>query len=159
MKKLSFIVFFLIGSLYIYGQSSDSLKVAVKPLTEIQRDSLLISIEKNFSDIAHDAFRKNKVGRYKVYRTSNIYNSLKLDTATGRATALQIGINDDKARGEYLICGKIEDFLFTEEIIGRYALYPTGNNYNFILIDTILGSAYQVQWSTKSEQCGRWRIW
>lgn len=82
MKKLSFIVFFLIGSLYIYGQSSDSLKVAVKPLTEIQRDSLLISIEKNFSDIAHDAFWKNQVGRYqvgryKVYRTSNIYNSLK----------------------------------------------------------------------------------
>lgn len=44
-------------------------------------------------------------------------------------------------------------------IVGRYELYPTGNNYNFILIDTIFGRSYQVQWSTESNQCGKWRIW
>ena len=34
------------------------------------------------------------VGRYKVYPTTNVYNSLKLDTATGKVTALQISLGD-----------------------------------------------------------------
>ena len=156
MKNLLFIVIFLISSLCIYGQGSDSLKVDIKPLTEIQRDSLLTSIEKNISDITNDAFWKNQIGRYKVYRTTNIYISLKLDTCTGCVTMLQIGIDKDSDRMECSVCNAINS---DSDVIGRYELYPTGNNYNFILIDTIFGSAYQVQWSTQREECGRWRIW
>ena len=156
MKNLYLTIISLIGALCVYGQDIDSLqKVIVKPLTEIQRDSLLTNIEKNVYHIADDAFWKNRVGRYKVYRTSNIYNSLKLDTATGRITALQIGINNDKSRFEYLVC----DALFPSgEINGRFELYPTGNNYNFILIDTIVGLTFQVQWSTEKDSCGIWPI-
>ena len=129
------------------------------PLTQIQRDSLLISIESNVEYLAKEAADlKKHVGRYKVYRTTNIYNSLKLDTATGQVTALQIGINNDKSRFEYPVCDAIETD-YDWMIVGRYELYPTGNNYNFILIDTIFGRSYQVQWSTESNQCGRWRIW
>lgn len=156
MKKLYLIIIILIGVLSAYGQTSDTLKVAVKPLTEVQRDSLLTSIQTNVCHIADDTYWKNRVGRYKVYRTSNIYNSLKLDTATGRITALQIGINNDKSRFEYSVCDAINS---DATIIGRYELYPTGNNYNFILIDTVFGSSYQVQWSTTSDQCGIWRIY
>ena len=159
MKKICLIFISLIVVLNANGQVSDSAKVAAKPLTDIQRDSLLTNIGQNVRTIADEATDlKNKVGRYKVYRTTNIYNSLKLDTASGRITALQIGINNDKSRFEYTVCDAIEDDP-KWRIIGRYELYPTGNNFNFILIDTILGQAYQVQWSTKNEECGIWIIW
>ena len=159
MKKICLIFISLIVVLNANGQVSDSAKVAAKPLTDIQRDSLLTNIGQNVRTIADETTGlKNKVGRYKVYRTTNIYNSLKLDTASGRITALQIGINNDKSRFEYTVCNAIEDDP-KWRIIGRYELYPTGNNFNFILIDTILGRAYQVQWSTKNEECGIWVIW
>ncbi len=159
MKKICLIFISLIVVLNANGQVSDSAKVAAKPLTNIQRDSLLTNIGQNVRIIADETTGlKNKVGRYKVYRTTNIYNSLKLDTASGRITALQIGINNDKSRFEYTVCDAIEDDP-KWRIIGRYELYPTGNNFNFILIDTILGQAYQVQWSTKNEECGIWVIW
>ena len=37
------------------------------------------------------------------------------------------------------------------EINGRFRLYPTDNIYNFILLDTSVGSVYQVQWSHEPE--------
>ena len=71
MKNLYLTIISLIGALCVYGQDIDSLQnVIVKPLTEIQRDSLLTNIEKNVYNIADDAFWKNRVGRYKVYRMS-----------------------------------------------------------------------------------------
>ena len=160
MKKICLIfISFIAVVLNANGQTSDSVKVATKPLTNIQRDSLLTNIGQNVRIIANETSDlKHEVGRYKVYRTTNIYNSLKLDTASGRITALQIGINNDKSRFEYIVCNAIEDDP-KWRIIGRYELYPTGNNFNFILIDTILGQAYQVQWSTKNEECGIWVIW
>ena len=30
---------------------------------------------------------------------------------------------------------------------GRFKLYPTGNNYNFIMVDVIDGRTWQVQWN------------
>ncbi len=158
MNKIYLIFLFLTMTLGVYGQNSDSLRVVTKqPLTDIQRDSLLTNIQQNVRIIADNAADlKSKVGRYKIYRTTNIYNSLKLDTASGRITALQIGINNPKGRFEYEVCDAIEDDI-KWRIIGRYELYPTGNNYNFILIDTIFGLAYQVQWSTDNN-CGIWRI-
>lgn len=161
MKKICLLLLCIVISNGVYAQNIDSVKVTPKPhpLTQNQRDSLLMSIESNVEYLAKEAADlKKHVGRYKVYRTTNIYNSLKLDTATGQVTALQIGINNDKSRFEYSVCDAIETD-YDWMIVGRYELYPTGNNYNFILIDTIFGRSYQVQWSTESNQCGRWRIW
>ena len=31
---------------------------------------------------------------------------------------------------------------------GRFKLYPTGNMYNFIMVDVIDGRTWQVQWNT-----------
>lgn len=95
------------------------------------------------------------VGRYKIYPTTNIYTSLKLDTASGRITALQISLGDT-----YGIEYDITDAVVPDEtIIGRFELYPTKNNFNFILLDTIFGYAYQVQWSTNSEECMIIPLW
>ena len=35
---------------------------------------------------------------------------------------------------------------------GRFKLYPTDNMYNFIMVDVINGSTWQVQWSTKENK-------
>ena len=158
MYKSCLIIASLILSLAVYGQNPDSLANAKNPLTAYQRDSLLVEIEQNTSAIVKTfTGLKNTIGRYKIYKTSNIYNSLKLDTASGKITALQIGINNDKSRFEYLVCEEVEPNS-SLQFIGRYELYSTSNNYNFILLDTILGWAYQVQWSTNNDQCGIWRI-
>ena len=35
---------------------------------------------------------------------------------------------------------------------GRFKLYPTGNMFNFIMVDVINGRSWQVQWSTKKDE-------
>lgn len=161
MNKFYLLSVFLLCSMQIFAQDIDSLEIAQKrkPLNEMQRDSVLINIHNNVDFLASIKLRDKSsiVGRYKVYRTTNIYNSLMLDTASGKITALQISINDDERRFEYPICDAVEKDL-QWQIIGRFELYPTGNNYNFILLDTILGYSYQVQWSTKRSDCGIWEI-
>lgn len=47
---------------------------------------------------------------------------------------------------EYLI-----SIAYDKLVNGRFALYPTQNTYNFILLDQIDGRTWQVQWSFKRE--------
>ena len=35
---------------------------------------------------------------------------------------------------------------------GKFKLYPTGNTYNFIMVDVESGKTWQVQWSTKENE-------
>ena len=35
---------------------------------------------------------------------------------------------------------------------GRFKLYPTGNMYNFIMVDVINGRSWQVQWSNSKNK-------
>ena len=42
---------------------------------------------------------------------------------------------------------------------GRFKLYTTDNNYNFIMVDVINGNTYQVQWNTKSKKRFVSRFW
>lgn len=46
-----------------------------------------------------------------------------------------------------------------ETVTGRFKLYPTQNNYNFILLDTTFSFAYLMQWSTEKNKCRRIRLW
>lgn len=83
---------------------------------------------------------------YKLYKTQNMWIFIKLNTQTGRMTLVQYSVNDDTDRGEFdlniinLAVGK-------EKINGRFALTPTENMWNFILLDQIDGDVWQVQWS------------
>jgi hypothetical protein len=68
-----------------------------------------------------------------------------LDTATGKMWQLQYDIEGDnrgyaELNSKDLASGKVR-------ISGRFTLYPTTNMYNFILLDQIDGSTWQVQWS------------
>ena len=47
---------------------------------------------------------------------------------------------------------KIESGYFNIQKNGRYKLYPTGNMYNFIMVDVEMGDTWQVQWSTKENE-------
>lgn len=86
----------------------------------------------------------DEVARYKLYPTTNMWTFLKLDTRNGRIWQVQWSLEEDKrfeTALSYSIAWK------DEEINGRFILYPTTNNYNFIMLDQINGKTYQVQWS------------
>ena len=86
--------------------------------------------------------------RYKLYPTSNMWNFLKLDTKTGMIWQVQYSIKDKKERFEVpLNTVNIAKAFKKWERVGRYALLPTQNMYNFILLDQLDGETFQVQWS------------
>ena len=47
---------------------------------------------------------------------------------------------------------KMEGGIFKIAQNGRFKLYPTGNMYNFIMVDVEMGDTWQVQWSTKENE-------
>ena len=97
--------------------------------------------------------------RYKLYKTDNIYNFIKLDTATGRLWQVQYGMNKSADRMEVVIDDTSLLWDDTDLRAGRYELYPTNNTYTFILLDTERGYSYQVQWNTDPEKRFRIRIY
>ena len=83
MKKfLYYLAFILCTSFSMNGQElTDSLSL---PKT-VNSDSLLVDISENVARLAYQSYAiEPERGRYKMYPTENIYNLLKLDTATGR---------------------------------------------------------------------------
>ena len=87
--------------------------------------------------------------RYKMYKTTHEYISLKLDTATGRVWMVQIGMGDKSSRRQVAVDDSTPLGDRDVAVNGRFELYPTNNSYNFIMIDTIEGTTYQVQWHTE----------
>ena len=126
---------------------SISIKEEVSFLTP--RDSVLLEI----LDYVVTDFSQRMHPEYKLYQTENIYNLIKLNTATGQVWQVQYGMNKSVVAGEV----PIDDWpLSRVSYPGRFELYPTKNMYNFILLDTELGYTYQVQWST--EEKNRFRV-
>lgn len=87
---------------------------------------------------------------YKVCRTKNYHNSLKLNTATGSVVQVQ-----DDGQSWTIVSGITP----SNQIANRYVLYETQNIWNFILLDTWSGKLWQVQFSVKgTEYMGYWTI-
>ena len=87
------------------------------------------------------------IARYKLYPTQNMWNFIKLDTQTGQMWQVQYSMKGNERfecvlSQEYLI-----SLVYDKPVNGRFALYPTQNTYNFILLDQIDGRTWQVQWS------------
>lgn len=84
--------------------------------------------------------------RFVLYPTANMWNFIKLDTQTGKLWMVQYSVEDNN-RGETTLSD--EDLLlpFMEPKVGRFALYPTQNIYNFVMIDQFNGRTWQVQWA------------
>lgn len=141
MKKL---LFTLIATLVAIG----SLAQTDSTMTVAQRDSLLAEILLRLENIE---YRTAPIARYKLYKTENLYNLLKLDTATGLIEQLQWSLDDDK---EGMMTINAEDLSLLYKQPGTFELYPTNNMYQFILLDKVLGRTWHVQWGIGSSK--RW---
>ena len=97
--------------------------------------------------------------KYQLYPTENRWNFIKLDTQTGKMWMVQYTINDPDNRATFRL--NDESLVLDEDKspVGRFTLYPTQNHYTFILLDQTDGRTWQVQWSTKPDEKGIWRIW
>ena len=92
------------------------------------------------------------LARYKLYPTTNMWTFLKLDTRTGQVWQVQWSLENQDNNDQF------EYPLSTESLVseygepnGRFELYPTTNDYNFIMLDRIDGNTYQVQWSIEDK--------
>jgi hypothetical protein len=91
--------------------------------------------------------------RHRMFKTTNAWNFLQLDTQTGKVWQVQFSVDKDSRM-------KIEvrpEVVATGGKPGRFTLYPTRNMFNFILLDQDMGKTWQVQWSIDKEQ-GSWPI-
>lgn len=92
--------------------------------------------------------------RFRLFKTNNIWNFLELDTQTGRVWQIQFSVGEKDNRMKIDVR---PDVVQAGSKPGRFTLYPTGNLYNFILLDQDLGRTWQVQWGTGGNQ-GSWPI-
>ena len=115
------------------------------------KDSTYLQLMRYIADQLHP--------RFKMYKTENIYNLIKLDTATGALWQVQYGMNKSSTRMEVELDETSLLYYWEEATPGRFELYPTQNMYTFILLDTKLGYTYQVQWGTNPDQRFRTRIY
>lgn len=88
---------------------------------------------------------------FKMYPTENVWTFIKLDTRSGKMWQVQYSVKGDEYRFEEPLNTNI---LSSDSTAGRFELYPTQNMYNFMLLDRINGSTWQVQWSQDLENRG-----
>lgn len=89
---------------------------------------------------------------YKLYPTKNMWTFLELETFSGRIWQVQYSTEGKKYRFKTLLNN--ESLLFSLDsrvFAGRFELHETQNMYNFILLDTLTGRIWQVQWSTEAK--------
>lgn len=91
----------------------------------------------------------NAVNNFLLYPTSNMFTFLKLDTRNGKIWQVQYSMDDNEFEVE----------LNSRELVlsgkpGQFALYPTTNNWTFLLLDTINGDVWHVQWSQDASNRG-----
>lgn len=108
-----------------------------------------ISIAQNTSETPIQNISTDSSVVYRLFSTKNIYNFIKLNTRNGKMSQIQWG-----TESKYRFETTLSDLSLVnpeEEKNGRFFLYPTTNNYNFILLDQIDGRTWQVQWSIDKE--------
>lgn len=88
---------------------------------------------------------------YRLFPTDNYWTFIKLDTRNGKMWQVHFSISKDAYEGEQVL-NSDSLVLTTEEVNGRFMLYPTKNTYNFLLLDQINGKTYQVQWNSDKEK-------
>lgn len=104
----------------------------------------------NANDATTVVENDDEVARYKLYPTNNMWTFLKLDTSNGKIWQVQWSLEDENRFETTLSTFPV--VLKYEEVNGRFVLYPTTNNYNFVMLDRINGKTYQVQWSQESNK-------
>lgn len=115
------------------------------------KDSLLF----RYMEAFHSQLREP---RYQLFPTQNNWTFLKLDTMTGQIWQVQYSV-DKSPRMVYDLDDTVRISSWDQPICGRFTLYETKNMYNFILLDTIDGRCWQVQWNIDADKRAVWSIY
>jgi hypothetical protein len=81
---------------------------------------------------------------FRLFRSKNFYNYLKLDTRTGMIWQVEWGMEPGY---EWIAPINLVPLADGKEV-GRFTLVPTANLYTFLLLDQRNGRVWHVQWST-----------
>ena len=108
-------------------------------------------------DFPATEYTQDPKANFRLYKTKNKYNFIKLDTRTGQMELVQWSLDGD--RMSYRLSNEILTSSYEEQIPGRFTLYATTNMYQFVLLDQIDGRTWHVQWGI--DKGYRWvkRIW
>lgn len=96
------------------------------------------------SDLPAIEYTQDPKANFRLYKTENMHNFIKLDTRTGQMELVQWSVQED--RKSYKLSDKILVSSPEEQIPGRFTLYATTNTFQFVLLDQIDGRTWQVQW-------------
>ena len=102
--------------------------------------------EKQITALGQD----NPNASYRLFPTTNMWTFLKLNTEDGRIWLVQYAMNNEDRFQTYL--NLIPLATGSQKKPGRFTLYPTQNMWTFILLDTVNGSTWQVQWSQNADE-------
>lgn len=94
---------------------------------------------------------------FRLYKTPNMWTFIKLDTRDGRMWQVQYTVGDDVNEFETTL-NSTPLAISSEKKPGKFALYPTENNWTFLLLDQESGTVYHVQWSQEPNKRGVWLI-
>jgi hypothetical protein len=159
MKRIFFITLVICGLATFNGYAqTDSLKTRTTPIENVEQKTLDVDSVTIAQIRAIYDRMENLVPRFKIYKTENTYNLIKLDTATGQTWQVQYRLGDTESMTVVIDDSSL--LWYSEpEIAGRFELYPTNNMYQFILIDTQTGRTWQIQWNTAPGKRFRERIY
>lgn len=90
---------------------------------------------------------------YQLFPTQHPWTFIKLDTRNGKIWQVHFTVKDNDMQGEFVL-NMYPLISKDKEVNGRFTLYPTENIYNFLLLDQVDGSVYQVQWSMDERNRG-----
>lgn len=91
----------------------------------------------------------DKMGRFCLYETQNMWTFIMLDTYTGKNWQVQFSVEGD----DYMFAVPINAFSLafpetTSIWTNRFQMFSTQNMWTFILLDSYDGRLWQVQYST-----------
>ncbi len=105
-------------------------------------------IEKYENGLNHR--NENYIRTYRVFPTANMWYFIKLNTRTGQMW--QIEFDQKKTNQLDIPLNNLSLVEEQKEVDNRFILYPTQNNWNFLLLDQINGKIWQVNWDMKPEK-------
>ena len=151
MRKILF-VFIVFSPFVFYAQNVDTLQLEQSKsqleLSDNQRDSLINDMALSLEQIRKQVIFESEQSRYKIYKTDNLYNLLKLNTQTGQIEQIQWNLDSDYEGP--VVVNDVDLSLYAS----CFELYPTNNMYQFILLDKTYGRTWHVQWGLKDSE--RW---
>ena len=139
--RIKLTLFLVLCASYCIAQT-DSISAKTDTVKTPTIDERLESIEQRLEVVDIDLSLKN---RYKLYKTENVYNLLKLDTKTGKIWQVQWHLDDLNKEGTWIINDKDLSYGWGYGS-NSFELYSTNNMYQIILIDKTDGRMWHVQW-------------